>query len=182
MITLLVLASLSTGCLKTLEAIGWTGLEISGSTAEYGSECSRIYRNICRIYRLSSPRAKHAGPKGLRAESTRAVTGRRCPHSGKGEEFLTGQPDFFTETAVTQERKVPRWKMNRHSEGYKRAVDQNWGRMAKIGFLDQKTKFWAQKKAVTSQGSPCSGHDRKKLFNEKKCLCLNNQGGKCHFG
>ena len=32
------------------------------------------------------------------------------------------------------------------SEGYKRAVDQNWGRMAKIGFLDQKPKFWAQKK------------------------------------
>ena len=43
MITLLLLASLSTGCLKTLEAIGWTGLEISGSTAEYGSG---YYRNI----------------------------------------------------------------------------------------------------------------------------------------
>ena len=33
---------------------------------------------------LSSPRAKRAGPKGLRAESARAVTGRRCPHSGVG--------------------------------------------------------------------------------------------------
>ena len=44
---------------------------------------------------LSSPRAKRAGPKGLRAESARAFTGRRCPHSGKGEDFLTGQPDFF---------------------------------------------------------------------------------------
>ena len=33
---------------------------------------------------LSSPRAKRAGPKGLRAESARAVTGRRCPHSGMG--------------------------------------------------------------------------------------------------
>ena len=40
------------------------------------------------------------------AESARAVTGRRCPHSGKGEDFLTGPPDFFTETAVTPERKV----------------------------------------------------------------------------
>ena len=30
---------------------------------------------------LSSPRAKRTGPKGLRAESARAVTGRRCPHS-----------------------------------------------------------------------------------------------------
>ena len=62
-----------------------------------------------------------SSPKGLRAESARAVTGRRCPHSGKGEDFLTGQPDFFTETAVTPERKVeksfPRWEINRHGEG-----------------------------------------------------------------
>ena len=42
----------------------------------------------------------------LRAESARAVTGRRCPHSGEGEDFLTGQLNFFTETAVTPERKV----------------------------------------------------------------------------
>ena len=67
--------------------------------------------------RARSPR----GPKGLRAESARAVTGRRCPQSGKGEDFLTGQPDFFTETAVTPERKVeksfPRWEINRHAEG-----------------------------------------------------------------
>ena len=52
---------------------------------------------------------------------SRAVTGRRCPHSGKGEDFLTGQSDFFTETAVTPERKVeksfPRWEINRHVEG-----------------------------------------------------------------
>ena len=55
---------------------------------------------------LSSPRAKRAGLKGLRAESARAVTGRRYPHSGKGEDFLTGQPDFFTKTAVAPEQKV----------------------------------------------------------------------------
>ena len=53
---------------------------------------------------LLSPRASRAGTKGLRAES--AVTRRRCPHSGKGEDFLTGQLNFFTETAVTPERKV----------------------------------------------------------------------------
>ena len=56
-----------------------------------------------------------------RAESARAVTGRRCPHSGKGEDFLTGQPDFFTETAEIPERKVeksiPRWENNRHAKG-----------------------------------------------------------------
>ena len=60
-------------------------------------------------------------PKGLLAESARAVTGRRCPHSGKGEDFLTGQLNFFTETAVTPERKVeksfPMWEINRHAEG-----------------------------------------------------------------
>ena len=38
---------------------------------------------------------KPADPKGLRAESARAVTGRWCPHSGKGEDFLTGQLIFF---------------------------------------------------------------------------------------
>ena len=55
------------------------------------------------------------------AESARAVTGRRCPHSGRGEDFLSRQPDFFTETAVTPDRKVeksfPRWEINRHVEG-----------------------------------------------------------------
>ena len=70
---------------------------------------------------LSSPHAKRAGPKGLRAESARAFSGRRCPHSGRGEDFLTGQLNFFTETAVTPERKVeksfPRWEINRHAEG-----------------------------------------------------------------
>ena len=43
---------------------------------------------------LPSPRGKRAGPKGLRAEGARAVTGRRCPHSGEGEDFLTGQLNF----------------------------------------------------------------------------------------
>ena len=54
--------------------------------------------------------------------------------------------------------------------------------MAKIGIFGQKPKFWAQKIGPTFGDSPCSGHDRKKLFKEKKCLCPNNQGGKCHFG
>ena len=63
-----------------------------------------------RRMRLSSPRA----------ESARAVTGRLCPHSGRGEDFLSRQPFFFTETAVTPDRKVeksfPRWEINRHVE------------------------------------------------------------------
>ena len=56
-----------------------------------------------------------------RAESARAFTGRRNSHSGRGEDFLSRQPIFFTETAVTPERKVeksfPRWEINRHAEG-----------------------------------------------------------------
>ena len=58
---------------------------------------------------LTSPRAKRAGPKGLRAESARAVTGRRCPHSGEGEDFLTRQPGFFYENGCnsgTESRKM----------------------------------------------------------------------------
>ena len=66
-------------------------------------------------------RAKRAGPKGLRAESVKAFTGRRNSHSGRGEDFLSRQPFFFTETAVTPEGKVekwfPRWEINRHAEG-----------------------------------------------------------------
>ena len=42
-------------------------------------------------------------------------------YSRKGEDFLTGQLNFFTETAVTPERKVekwfPRWEINRHAKG-----------------------------------------------------------------
>ena len=70
---------------------------------------------------LSSPRTKRAGPKDLLAESARAFTGRRNSHSGRGEDFLSRQQNFFTETALTLERKVekwfPRWEINRHAEG-----------------------------------------------------------------
>ena len=42
-----------------------------------------------------------------RAESARAVTGRRCPHSGEGEDFCDASTVFFfTKTAVTRKRKV----------------------------------------------------------------------------
>ena len=35
-------------------------------------------------------------PRGLRSKKARAVTGRRCPHSGEGEDFLTRQPGFWS--------------------------------------------------------------------------------------
>ena len=72
-------------------------------------------------YRRAQYSAYPARALGLRAESAKAVTGRRCPHSGKGGDFLTGQLNFFMETAVTWERKVeksfPRSEINRHAEG-----------------------------------------------------------------
>ena len=77
------------------------------------------WRSLQRLSVIFKP--ARAGPKGLRAESARAFTGRQNSHSGRGEEFLTGQLNFFTETAVTPERKVekwfPRWEINRHAEG-----------------------------------------------------------------
>ena len=48
------------------------------------------------------PARSRAGPKGLRAESARAFTVQKNPTVGRG--IL--QQDFFTETAVTPERKV----------------------------------------------------------------------------
>ena len=91
-------------------------------------EYQRLNQNIAKgttdprvEFILSSPRAKRTGPKGLRAESAKAFTGRRNSYSGRGEDFLSRQPIFFTETAVTPERKVekwfPRWEINRHAEG-----------------------------------------------------------------
>ena len=57
---------------------------------------------------VSMYRSPLAGPKGLRAESARAVTGRRCPHSGKGEDFLTGQLNFYGNccNSGTESRKI----------------------------------------------------------------------------
>ena len=59
--------------------------------------------------------------KGLRAESARAFTGRRNSQSGRGEDFLSRQPIFYTETAVTSEQKVEksfqRWEINHNDKG-----------------------------------------------------------------
>ena len=40
------------------------------------------------------------------AESARAVTGRRCPHSGVGEDFLARRTGPLTKTGVTRKQKV----------------------------------------------------------------------------
>ena len=57
----------------------------------------RELRGFLRRSNFSSPRTESAG----------AITGRRCPHSGEGEDFLTRQPSFFfTKMAITRKRKV----------------------------------------------------------------------------
>ena len=78
----------------------------------------KLYLRISTLTHLSSP-------KGLRAESARAVTGRPCPHSGEGEDFLTRQPGFFYE--------------NGRNSGM-----ENWGHIE--NFFVQKPRFLAQKK------------------------------------
>ena len=61
----------------------------------------------------------HHPARALRALGLLLADG--TPTGGRGEDFLSRQPNFFTETAVTPERKVeksfPRWEINRHVEG-----------------------------------------------------------------
>ena len=50
--------------------------------------------------------------------SARAVTGRRCPHSGEGEDFLSCQPGFFYENCCisgTERRKIDPKVVNERS-------------------------------------------------------------------
>jgi len=58
---------------------------------------------------LSSPRAKRAGPKGLRAESARAVTGRRNSHRWEGGRLFEPSAGFFYGNSCnsgTESRKI----------------------------------------------------------------------------
>merc|ERR1712240_176266 len=85
------------------------------------SSSSSSFVIIINIYyhqaRTQSARARRAC--ALRALGLLLADG--TPTVGRGEDFLSRQPDFFTETAVTSERKVeksfPRWEINRHVEG-----------------------------------------------------------------
>ena len=76
---------------------------------------------INKFHEISQPPRIEQNLSSPRAESARAFTSRRNSHSGRGEDFLSRQPNLFTETAVTPERKVeksfPRWEINRHAEG-----------------------------------------------------------------
>ena len=61
------------------------------------------------LFTLSSPRAKRAGPKGLRAESARAVTGRRNSHRWEGGRLFEPSAGFFYGNSCnsgTESRKI----------------------------------------------------------------------------
>ena len=76
---------------------------------------------FCQVFGYNIPIVTTQDLSSPRAESARAFTGRRNSYSGRGEDFLSRLQNFFTETAVTPERKVekwfPRWEINRHAEG-----------------------------------------------------------------
>ena len=59
------------------------------------------YTSIAKISLNPSPSVIQPALRALCAESAKAVTGRRCPHSGVGEDFFARWPVFFTKTAVT---------------------------------------------------------------------------------
>ena len=68
-----------------------------------------------------------------------AVTGRRCPHSGEGGRLFDGSAGFFfTETAVTPERKVEKWFPRCEMPRAK------IGSSTKIGVVWQKSDFWTK--------------------------------------
>ena len=94
---------------------------------------------------------------------------------------MSRQPKFFTETAVTPERKVekwfPRWEINRHAEGLKWVIDQNWGRMAKVGFLGQKLKFWAQKRHTLFDSNHVLATTEKSCSKKKVAFAQIIKGG-----
>ena len=85
-------------------------------------------------------------PAGPRAESARAVTGRRCPHSGTGQDFLARNGPNRTKTAVTRQQSERFGRAQRlngaNAEGYKRPVDKNRGPISKNGFLAQKKEHF----------------------------------------
>ena len=78
----------------------------------------------------------------------RAFTGRRCPDSGRGKDFLTGQLNFFTETAVTPERKV--------EKGWKLIVmpRAKYGSLTKIWVVWQKSDFFAKNRDFGPKKGP----------------------------
>ena len=91
-----------------------------------GSAGAGTYRFLSYQARARSAWARRAC--ALRALGLLLADG--TPTGGRGEDFLSRQPDFFTETAVTPEREV--------------MVRAKNGSLTKIGVIWQKSDFWAK--------------------------------------
>ena len=95
----------------------WFSRLVVRTFVKTGVICCASSVSISDIFYQARARARRAC--AMRALGLLLADG--TPTVGGGEDFLTGQPDFFTETAVTPERKVeksfPRWENNRHAKG-----------------------------------------------------------------
>ena len=73
------------------------------------------------MHLIIQPAREARGPEGPALRALGLLLADGTPTGGRGENFLSRQPDFFTQTAVTPERKVeksfPRWEINRHDKG-----------------------------------------------------------------
>ena len=77
---------------------GLRGVLRRGVRADVQLSCTEARFQKCS--QSSNTGSKHSMLSSPRAESARAVTGRLCPHSGEGEDFLTGQLDFGNERSL----------------------------------------------------------------------------------
>ena len=117
---------------------------------------------------LSSPRAERA----------RAVTVSQCPHSGVGQDFLLRRRVTLTETAVTRKQKVEKWirrcQIDRLREGYKRAIDEIRGPIAKNGLSGKNPKILPKKMShflTLTMFRPRPGNVHTSLENGKMVKC-----------
>ena len=107
-----------------------------------------------------------------------------APPQWEGGRLFEPPTGFFTETAVTPERKVkksfPRSEINRHAKGKKWVIEQNWGRLAKIGFFGQNRDFGPKKNVtllepnhiLATTGKSCS--KKKVAFSQINISLLRN--------
>ena len=85
--------------------------------------------SCCQFWQLCSPHAMSAG----------AVTGRQCPHSGVGEDFLMRRP------FLGNVKSIQRWQIDRLAEGYKHGIDEIQCPIAKTGLLGRNKNFRPKK-------------------------------------
>ena len=106
----------------------------------------------------------------------RAVTGRRCPHSGEGEDFLTCQQDLLR-TAITRKRKFEKLILTGNELSL-------WGVQTGC-FLDNGPKLgvlkiakWHKPETVKNQGEPRKVTHR----SETGIFLLWSKWGSCSLG